>query len=330
MDRPVRDPQPGLRHRRPSSTGTAVAVGAVLLAASVSSSILPGREVSAAVAGEEVEFVSRDARLRGTVFRPAGEGPVPALALVHGSGLQTRHVHRDVAEFLASRGFVVLAYDKRGVGESSGSYRGVGAGNSEEMFDTLAADALAAVRTLRARGDVLPGRVGLMGFSQAGWIIPLAASRDPDVAFAVIVSGPTVTVGEEIYYSALTGEYLGSPSELQPETISGMLDAYHGPYGFDPLPSLEAMRAPGLWIFGGRDRSIPVSESVAILERLRQERGKDFTVRLFPSGNHGLFDVEAGRAIDFLPTVEAWLRPRVAEGPKPRDQTGAAGAADGF
>jgi hypothetical protein len=53
-----------------------------------------------------------------------------------------------------------------------------------------------------------PARVGFLGASQAGWIIPLALSKAaPDeAAFAIILSGPATSVGLEMEYSRLTGD----------------------------------------------------------------------------------------------------------------------------
>ena len=74
-----------------------------------------------------------------------------------------------------SRGIAVLSYDKRGIGQSSGHYPGDFA--SVTTIDQLAGDAAAAARFLVAQPGIDPKRVGLVGISQAGWIIPQAAVR---------------------------------------------------------------------------------------------------------------------------------------------------------
>ena len=60
-----------------------------------------------------------------------------------------------------------------------------------------------------------PGVVGFAGASQAGWIIPLALAASPAANVGVILSGPTVSVGSEIYYS-----------DLAEETTLPLADAY--------------------------------------------------------------------------------------------------------
>ena len=61
----------------------------------------------------------------------------------------------------------------------------------------LAADALACLRALRGHPTVDPSRVGFLGVSQAGWLIPVALSQASagEVAFTVIRSGPATSVG---------------------------------------------------------------------------------------------------------------------------------------
>jgi uncharacterized protein len=82
----------------------------------------------------------------------------------------------------AARGFAVLAYDKRGVGKSTGNWR-------QASFQDLADDAVAGAKFLQARTDIAANQIGFWGQSQGGWIAPLAASRFPEAAFAVALSG---------------------------------------------------------------------------------------------------------------------------------------------
>ena len=70
----------------------------------------------------------------------------------------------------------------------------------------MAADAQAAIRWLRTQKEVDPMRIGLVGGSQAGWIMPLAASNLAVVRFMVIFAGTPVSAGEEAYHGRLTGD----------------------------------------------------------------------------------------------------------------------------
>ncbi|MBM4116755.1 alpha/beta hydrolase [bacterium] len=145
---------------------------------------------------EELSFASGEIRLAGTLTLPAGEGPFPAALLVSGSGPQNRDEevfgHKPflvIADYLTRAGIAVLRVDDRGVGGSGGSL-------GEATTAELAEDALAAVRTLRARPEIASARVGIIGHSEGGLIGPLAAARSQEVAFVVMLAGPGVPGGE--------------------------------------------------------------------------------------------------------------------------------------
>jgi uncharacterized protein len=126
--------------------------------------------------------------------------------------------------------------------------------------------------------------------SEAGWVVPLADARlrEP-VAFTALVAAPTVTTGEEGAWSKAAGEDEPGPltAEKREEATRRLEEA--GPSGFDPEPYVARMRTPGLWLYGGADKSIPTARCVAILDRLKR-RGRDFTVVVFPGAGHGLVD----------------------------------------
>jgi len=241
---------------------------------------------------DNIEFHSGGTKLMGRLRLPDGEGPFPAVVGTHGSGRGTRWAGEFVpVTHLVDAGFAVFNYDKRGVDDSGGHFVEVGAETGGWRLPELADDALAAVAFLQGLEGIDPGRVGLMGGSQAGWVNALAASRTGDLAFIVSVVGPTVTVGEEIYYSDLTGGGPRLPREMgdeQRQSIADKLAAYDGIRGFDPRPAIEAMTIPGLWILGGRDASIPTPESRAILEEITAEYDKDITVVTHPEQGHDI------------------------------------------
>ncbi len=263
---------------------------------------------SIAPAAEIVSFTSSDGVvLQGTLELPTTAGRSPLLVFVHGSGPVTRAAYQEyVARFLP-QGYAVFRYDKRGVGASGGQYSGVSVRNSGDLLVQLAADANAAVQTLKTYSTIDSTRIVLIGASQAGWIIPVACTLSNNVAYAVNVVGPTVSVGEEIYYSSYA-----EGSRLDFDTLSQLLAAFTGEHGFDPVPFLRRMPQRSIWLLGGRDRSIPTRESVAILEHLVTDEGKRFTMRLYPDANHGLINLVSGHSEPYLDEIIAWLRPLVA------------------
>ena len=257
---------------------------------------------------EEVRIKSGDVELAATISFPRwGSGTFPALVSVHGSGPIRRQDIRADWRRLVPHGIVVLTYDKRGVGESSGRFEEVRTASSEEQLRTLAADARACVELLKNHPRVDPQRVGFFGGSQASWIIPLASDGRTDVAFNVILAGAATSYGLEMYYSSLTGDGRRPSQGLSPEEIESRLQSYDGPTGFDPLPVLARMKTPTLWLIGARDLSIPAERSAQILEGLRGQ-GVPVTVKTYPNGNHGLQDVSTGRRLPYWEDTVDWLQ----------------------
>lgn len=138
---------------------------------------------------EDVVFSNGGIRLAGTLIAPNRGGKDPAIVLVHGSGPQNRDFMVPFARFLIRRGMALLGYDKRGVGGSTGDW-------NTASFEDLAGDAVAAFEYLKTRPDIDGEQIGLMGVSQAGWIMPIAAVRAKAVAFLISVSGAAVPGAE--------------------------------------------------------------------------------------------------------------------------------------
>lgn len=172
---------------------------------------------------EEVSFRSGDLRLAGQWLTPRGEGPYPAVVLLRGSGDSSRGNQwtESLAAVLLEEGVGVLAPDKRGSDGSEGDWR-------TADFDELAGDALAGVRYLASRTDVVPESVGVMGLSQGGQIAAVAAARSDSVAFAINVVGAAVPFLQNVRYEMVhtfREEGLSGPGL---DAAEAMLDAAMG------------------------------------------------------------------------------------------------------
>lgn len=143
-----------------------------------------------------VLFQSGDAKLAGTVLVPPGERH-PAIVILHGSGPATRDfvLYRSAADLFAKHGFAVLLFDKRGTGESGGSYV------EAPDLRVSATDATAAVRFMAAQPEVDASRLGVWGISQGGWVAQILGAESPEVKFVIDVSGPGVSPLEQNVYS---------------------------------------------------------------------------------------------------------------------------------
>lgn len=233
-------------------------------------------------------------RLAFTLDLPQGKPPFPAVVMGHGSGRVTRDQLVWASRRLTALGFAVLRFDKRGVGESTGTFVFVGTRDSPTVFPQLASDVAAGVGFLRTRPEIDARRIGLFGASQAGWILPLAAKDLGGVAFMVLWSGPVCSVGQEMFYSDLV-ENTSRPVADGNRAMPG----FHGAPGFDPLPTLATLDTPALWLLGLDDHSIPVQTTLENLQRLKKD-GRPFEWRTYEGLDHQL-------SPSVWTDIESWL-----------------------
>ena len=248
-------------------------------------------------------FLNEHVRLRYDLDLPDdGGGPFPAIVFIHGSGMQTRNTQAHATNPLVPEGMAVLRYDKRGVGESTGAFFNVGPSNSEVALRILASDAAAGVRFLKRFPEIDPDRIGVMGNSQGGWIGPLTASETDDVSFMLMWSGPTVSVGLEIFYSNFAE---GTTTPL--DDVYAQLPGFSGIDGYDPLPVLESLEIPSIWLFGGMDRSIPTRIDTMNMRQF-QAMGLPYEFVFYPFARHDLRDSRTGQFVGLWADFVAWLR----------------------
>ena len=256
-----------------------------------------------------VEFCSGGVDLIGRLELPAGEAPYPLLVVVHGAGEAATRSSYDfvVAEFLRA-GYAVFVPDKRGVGDSGGRVPDVGGRRTAGAVDLLIGDTVAAVELLTGLAEIDRARVGLVGASQAGWIIPEAANRSGEVDFTVIVNGPTYPVFQNLVWEDLGSEneranawWLLQPmSDAERMALSSEFLAYDGAAGYDPYDALKALSVPGIWLWGDLDTRVPARESAALLQNLIDAEGKPFTIYYDDVSGHNWSPQKTVAILDWL------------------------------
>jgi len=234
---------------------------------------------------QDIIINSEGVNLAGTIYKP--NNAYASVVVVHGSGQETRMT--EFAELLANNGISVLTYDKRGVGKSGGVYAGpeVGTNNVDSLnINLLAKDARAALNKIKNYSNGTP--IGLLGFSQAGWIIPIAANNNPLVNFMVLFSCPTITSLEQLrfqfYTNGNTDFWVNHTEEDARNHIKNDSDRYQF-ISTDPKVALRNISAPSLWLFGEKDIQIPVKLCIEQINTLKSE-GKPFEYTLFSNLGH--------------------------------------------
>ena len=275
---------------------------------------------------EEVSFRHGDDTLFGSFYRPPGTGRHPAVVMILGSERHDRNyggVGPALGRQFGKAGIACLAWDKPGVGKSTGEY------NTQTLHDR-ADEALAAVRFLRGRKEIRQDRIGLWGHSQGGMVAPLAASLSTEVAFVIEISGwqgpvwqqDAVRVGAELRAAGFpdaevaravafaqkrmdmirgTGPY--KELEEAQKTVKMLpwfrsvhfcdrvrFEAARRNVGLDTTSWWSQVRCPVLIIYGDRDTSTgPPEPLVAIIRRgLETARNGDVTVRIFRDADHSM------------------------------------------
>jgi dipeptidyl aminopeptidase/acylaminoacyl peptidase len=254
---------------------------------------------------DDVLVRSGDDVLAGTLTRPLGPGPFPAVVLISGSGAQDRddtvdgrRPFRVLADALTGAGFAVLRTDDRGVGGSAGSY-------AAATYDDLTSDVLAQVSYLATRPDVDPARIGLLGHSEGGYLAPLAVSRSQDmVAFVVLLAAPAVPGADLLAHR-------GRPVDRQ-----GAGPRQRSFLDYDPGPALGALPVPVLAVYGDQDVQVPPEQSVPVLTTLLAGK-PDVAVDVLPGLDHSLRPVgeyddahDTTIAPDALDLVTGWMKER--------------------
>lgn len=259
--------------------------------------LLPLAMMVSLVAAGQAASRSTDLRIRSggvelaaTLTLPDGAGPHPAVILMHGSGPGTRTELRRFAAHFESLGYATLVYDKRGSGQSTGSW------TTASLEDSVA-DARSAFERLQEHSAIDRARIGVWGVSQAGWFIPVFASRTPSLAFAIVLTGGGATPREvEMFMHRQSLQRLGATADEHAEAEK-LLQAYFDWLGsgvgrgavvelvtrakgtrwfatlgldrvmpsdanrpnwawvatFDPAPFIEKMTVPTLVVLGGAD-----------------------------------------------------------------------------
>jgi pimeloyl-ACP methyl ester carboxylesterase len=304
---------------------------------------------------KEVEFPSdAGVMLAGTLIRPAGAGLLPAVVLIAGSGPQNRDEtvsgHKPfliIADRLARAGIAVLRYDKRGVGGSSGDYRGATAAD-------FVTDGRAALAWLRRQPGIDPNRIGLIGHSEGAEIAPEIAGGNPDIAFLVLLAPPGVR-GDQVLLTQKRAIELasGMPADIvdrsiatQTEMIAAVMassdaeairskvstllmargvpadraaviaadaasPAFRGLLDRDPIPALKMLDQPVLVIAGARDLQVLPDVNLPPI-RAALAGNRDARIVLMPGLNHLLQPAATGTPQEYV-SISTTIDPAVLD-----------------
>jgi dipeptidyl aminopeptidase/acylaminoacyl peptidase len=245
---------------------------------------------------QEVAFPNptQNIDLAGMLFLPQGDGPFPAVVVIHGAGTS----HRDnpwyltFVSYLQDHGIAVLLPDKRGSEASGGDWH-------TASFQDLATDTLAAISYLQAEHPQTISDIGILGASQGGQIAPIVASQSSDVSFVINVVGSAVPFREALLYEENNNlRQMGLPPGLSNAVAPlstfyirkvAQKDFWDAVGEWDPLPYWRDVSVPGLVLYGEIDSNVP---SRASADRLAALGNPNLEVVVFEGSGHPLEDPE--------------------------------------
>ena len=274
----------------------------------------------------EVTVGSGPWALPGTLSLPKGQGPFPALVLVHGSGPNGRDEElgpnkpfKDIAWGLASRGIAVLRYDKRSKVYGAKILADPKLEATMTVKDETIDDAMAAAALLEKTKRIDRKRVFILGHSLGGFLMPrmALAARPLKVAGFISMAGLTRPLDDTIlrqmtYLYGLAGGSLSEEDKKKLEDIKtavakikaltdadkasttkllGAMPAYWlDVRGYDPPALAKTVKAPMLILQGGRDYQVQAVD----LDNWKAALGsrKDVEFHLYPKLNHLFYEGE--------------------------------------
>lgn len=266
--------------------------------------------------------------IAGTLTMPPVMGRLrhPTIVLVAGSGAVDRDetvagipIFSQLAGALAERGFMVLRYDKRGVGQSGGR-------TETATLQDYADDLVAIVKWLAKRDDVDNRRIAVAGHSEGGAVAMLAARREKKIGSLVLMATPGTTGAElileqqqhqlglinateaekqdkvalqkKIQQAVVTGKgWEELPAELRKQAETPW---FRSLLVFDPADQMTRFKQPILIVQGDLDVQVPPhhADRLADLARARKKAGGVEVVHL-PGVNHLLVPAKTGEVQEY-------------------------------
>jgi dipeptidyl aminopeptidase/acylaminoacyl peptidase len=227
--------------------------------------------------------------VHGQLFEPPAGGAArkPAIVYVHGGpprqmllGWHYSDYYANayaMNQYLASRGFVVLAINYRlGIGYGHDFHRPPSAGlrGASEYQDVKAAG-----EYLRTFAQVDGARIGIYGGSYGGYLTALALGRDSDLFAAGVdihgVHDQTSDGGNR--FGANTWRYERSAEEVRRVAEVAWRSS--------PVSAVGTWRSPVLLIHADDDRNVRFAQTVDLIQRLRAQ-GVEFEEITIPDDTH--------------------------------------------
>ena len=174
---------------------------------------------------QEMIFDHGKHRLSGHYFEASNGEPAKAVLLfVHGDGAMSYDAegyYDLIWEPLRDKGYAIFSWNKPNVDDSSGNWL-------EQTMGDRQSEVLAAINLVQEKYKFTPKNTGLIGFSQAGWVLPALSNKMSKVGFVVGIGFATNWIEQGRYLTKTRLQRAGKNNHQ----ITSELDAYTNEINF--------------------------------------------------------------------------------------------------
>ena len=291
---------------------------------------------------ERITIPGNGFTLAGTMSRPAATPAttrLPAVVLVGATGQADRDgvaygipVLGELAGALADGGFIVVRYDKRGIGQSGGR-------SETASLTDYAEDVRAAVKALTARKDVDPQRIAIVGHGEGGLVALIAAGKEKRVEAVALAGTPgmngadlalaqqqrmldrmkltpeerqaKVDAQKKIHEAAMTGK---GADQLPPPVRRSIENAeYQSVLSTDPAKLMKDVKQPILIVQGELDTQVDPKNADLLAEAARQRKNAVVDIVKIPGVNHLLASATTGEMDEYGALKDKHVAPAVTQ-----------------
>jgi len=148
---------------------------------------------------QDFNFVSHGDNLSGVIDVPKSADAKALIIFVHGYGktdVRGWNMYSQLRKRFNQLGISTVTWDKPGLGRSEGEF------DINQPVQESAEEVLDALKWLRDEKVSGAHKIGIWGISRAGWIAPIAMSKDAGIDFWISVAG--VTAEDNYFYLLLS------------------------------------------------------------------------------------------------------------------------------
>lgn len=270
-------------------------------------------------AEERLVFEHQEDTLAGVYLPQLNHEKAKAVILfVHGDGPLTYDAegyYELVWQPLRQLGYAIFSWDKAGVGSSSGNWL------NQSMLDRQS-EVNAAIQFIQSQYGYTKETTGLLGFSQAGWVLPVIAAQSNDIGFMIGIGFASNWKQQGRYYSKVKhtlanktsaaielelanyeqdfsflktqpsyDEYVKSDEDFKGDDKQAMSpDRYQfvlKNMNADALKEYSKVSVPSLFMWGEDDLNVDAKQE---FELIKDVKNAWLTLKLISGANHGMLD----------------------------------------